>query len=177
MKILVIGKYNPLDSTNPIILIKIGLLQTLPEPYWELSFQKKILKFPYSCSLDQLSPSILLIIILYTAYPEHLFPLHFSNFFSSFFLFRRTDSPSLSFHRPTSSPLLVSAPFLDEMAKTKGYFLKVRKYHSLIFSSADVKRLSRGFFAALFSCKMFLKLARVTLLIVQSSIHSVVSKW
>lgn len=46
MKILVIGKYNPLDSTNPIILIKIGLLQTLPEPCWELSFQKKNTQIP-----------------------------------------------------------------------------------------------------------------------------------
>lgn len=41
MKILVIGKYNPLDSTNPIILIKIGLLQTLSESYWEFSLKKK----------------------------------------------------------------------------------------------------------------------------------------
>lgn len=56
MKILVIGKYNPLDSTNPIILIKIGLLQTLSESYWEFSLKKKTFKFPHSCSLDQLSP-------------------------------------------------------------------------------------------------------------------------
>lgn len=43
MKILVIGKYNPLDNTNPIILIKIDLLQTLSKSYWELSLQKKCL--------------------------------------------------------------------------------------------------------------------------------------
>lgn len=88
MKILVIGKYNPLDNTNPIILIKIDLLQTFSESYWELSLQKKMLKFPYSCSLHQLSPLVLLIIIPYITYSEHLFQLRFTNFFSNFSLCR-----------------------------------------------------------------------------------------
>lgn len=145
MKILVIGKYNPLDSTNPIILIKIGLLQTLPESYWELSFQKKTLKFPYSFSLDQLSPSILLIIILHTAYSEHLFPFHFPNCLSNFSLFR---SSWLSFMVLLQDhlffPFLMSAPLLRWDAQNQGEFPQGGKYHRLIFPSWYFKHLARG---------------------------------
>lgn len=110
MKILVIGKYNPLDSTNPIILIKIGLLQTLSESYWEFSLKKKNIQIP--SQLLSWSTVPLDTINHHTVY----------RLFTSFFNFQTslavspcleaTGSLSLSFSRPTSCSFLVSAPFL-----------------------------------------------------------------